>query len=356
MAWVLMAGTAAAQAPAVQISGSVDAYYTYNFNTPKVECGAAQGVAIYNCFRTSDVTHNAFSLSLAELSVAKKSTADSRAAFRVDLGFGPTATILNEFEPGGAEVYHNVAQAYVGYLAPIGNGLQVDFGKFYTPVGFESVNSQNNWNYSRSLNFALAVPRYHAGLRATYAVNDKVSVMGMLTNGWNNVVEDNGAKTLGGQITIKPNAAFMISTAYIGGPEQENNNADWRHLWDSVASYEINTKVSVAANYDYGQETQGTKTVKWQGIAGYLKFQPTEWFALTPRVEYYNDKHGATTGEIQNVKEATLTLEFKPKGGVLTRVEYRGDSSNHPYFYKNTLEVSGQRTLTVGVVYAFSSK
>jgi hypothetical protein len=41
------------------------------------------------------------------------------------------------------------------------------------------------------------------GVRATYAVNDKVTVMGNVVNGWNNVVENNGGKSFGAQIAVK---------------------------------------------------------------------------------------------------------------------------------------------------------
>ena len=41
----------------------------------------------------------------------------------------------------------------------------------------------------------------------------------------------------------------------------------------------------------------------------------------------------------------------------MMRVEYRGDFSDVPYFIKNTSESSKtQNTLTIGFVYAFSTK
>ena len=51
------------------------------------------------------------------------------------------------------------------------------------------IESKDNWNYSRGLLFSWAIPYYHTGLRATYAVNDKVSLAGFLVNGWNNGFE-----------------------------------------------------------------------------------------------------------------------------------------------------------------------
>ena len=53
--------------------------------------------------------------------------------------------------------------------------------------------------------------------------------------------------------------------------------------------------MSLAANYDYGRTGVGSQR-DWQGIAGYLKYQPNDWFALTPRVEYFDDKDGFATG------------------------------------------------------------
>ena len=80
-------------------------------------------------------------------------------------------------------------------------------------------------------------------------------------------------------------------------------------------------------------------------------------FAITPRVEYFDDKNGWSTGTTQKVKEATVTLEFKSKDGFMTRVEYRGDFTKDPFFVKNLAEpVKTQNALTVGWVYAFSSK
>src|SRR5579862_9025184 len=43
---------------ATEVSGFVDMYYSYNFNTPKTACGSSGGVEIFNCLHNFDVTHN----------------------------------------------------------------------------------------------------------------------------------------------------------------------------------------------------------------------------------------------------------------------------------------------------------
>ena len=343
-----------------EVSGFVDTYYAYNFNTPAKPCTTVGGVAIFNCLRNFDVAHNSFSLNLAEVAFEKKPTADSRGGFRVDLDYGATAALVAGFEPGGTGLYQNIQQAYLSYLAPTGTGLQLDFGKFVTPTGNEVIETKDNWNYSRGLLFALAIPYYHMGMRASYSPNDKVTVSGYLVNGWNNAIDNNKGKTVIGTVTFKPNGTTTLIENYIGGPEGPNQDSgsNWRNLSDTILTYTANKQVSLAANYDYAQDKLGSTTSTWQGIAGYLRYQPMDWFALTPRVEYFDDKDAFATGVAQKVKEATVTFEFKHKDGVMMRLEYRHDMSDTPFFIKNTntaLEKK-QDTLTFGFVYAFSTK
>ena len=46
--------------------------------------------------------------------------------------------------------------------------VQWDAGKFVTPIGAEVIESQDNWNYTRSILFGYAIPFYHLG-RARHA-------------------------------------------------------------------------------------------------------------------------------------------------------------------------------------------
>jgi hypothetical protein len=339
----------------IEISGFVDGYYTYNFNRPSQPCATVAGVAVSNCLYNFNVAHNSLSLNLAEVALEKKPATDSRAGFRVDLDYGPTATLVHAFEPGGTTTYQNIEQAYVSFLA--GKGLQLDFGKFVTYSGQEVIETKDNWNYSRGLLFSWAIPYYHTGLRASYPINDTVSVTGFLVNGWNNAADNNTGKTIGGQVILKPTAKLAIIENYTGGPEQTDDNDDWRHLSDTIVTYSINKQISLAANYDYASDKVAGESVSWQGIAGYLKYQANDWFALSPRFEYFNDEDGFSTGTAQKVKEATLTAEFKHKDGIIMRLEYRGDFSDETFFTKRTAEaVKSQNTFTVGVIYAFSTK
>jgi hypothetical protein len=330
----------------IEVYGLVDGYYGWAFNETNPQ------------LRNFDVNHNNFSLNYVELALAKPVTDKSRAGFRVDFGAGDTADLVNSFEPGGTNYLKYVQQAYVSYLVPAGKGLTIDFGKFVTPHGAEVIESKDNWNYSRSLLFALAIPYYHAGVRVGYAVNDKVSLTGFLVNGWNSVKDNNTAKTVCGGVTFKPNAKLSIVSNYMVGKEQ-NDDADGgvRQLFDLVSTYAVNDKLSVLGNVDYGHDVLASDGVNWYGVAVGLRYQASPTWAFSPRYEYYNDKDAFTTGTSQNVQEITLTGEYKTPVGLLARIEFRTDFSDEQFFVKDSGSLSKtQPTLTVALIYAFSNK
>jgi hypothetical protein len=349
---------------AIELSGFGDAYYTYNGNRPAKPCTTAGNVAVFNCLYNFNVAHNSISLSMAEFSLNKTPASDSRVGFRVDFDFGPTQTIVQSVVPNtmgtantnSASAFQNIGQAYVSYLAPAGKGLQFDAGKFVTLFGQEVIKTKDDWNYSRSLLFAWAIPYFHEGVRATYNFSDKVSLAGYLVNGWNTAGDNNTGKSGAVALTLKPNGMWTIVENYMAGPEQNNDNKDIRQLTDTIVTFAPNAKVSLVANYDYGQDKVAGARQKWQGIAGYLHYQPNAVFSLTPRGEYFNDRDGFQTGVAQKLKEGTLTAEFKSKEGFIMRLEYRGDFSNTPYFNKKSSTAKYQNTVTAGVIYAFTTK
>ena len=130
-------------------------------------------------------------------------------------------------------------------LAPVGKGgLTVDFGKFVTPIGAEVIESKDNFNYSRGLLFALAIPYYHMGARVGYSFSDKVSLTGYLVNGWNDVKDNNGAKTVGASLAIKPGKATIIANYLVGDEQPEGSDGGTRNLIDLVATLPLGEKSS----------------------------------------------------------------------------------------------------------------
>jgi hypothetical protein len=329
-----------APAPPIEVSGFVDTYYTYNFN--QVDPG----------LRTFDVQHNTLSLSLAEIAFAKAVNPDHRVGFRVDLDFGKTADLVAAFEPeeNGQEIYKHIQQAYLSVLA--GEKLQLDVGKFVTPIGAEVIESQDNWNYSRSVLFGYAIPFYHVGVRATLPVSDKLTLTGHLVNGWNNGSEVNGDKTFAFGATVKPSSKVTWIGNIMAGKETAGSD-DTRVLFDTTLTLGLSDKLSVMGNFDYGKEGD----VSWWGVAAYAKFQARPTWALVGRVEYLDDEDGGFMTLGQTAQTFTVTSDHTLAGGLRMRLEYRGDFTDAPFFLDDDGDFQdSQHAVLVGLVYTFGSR
>jgi hypothetical protein len=94
------------------------------------------------------------------------------------------------------------------------------------------------------------------------------------------------------------------------------------------------------------------------GGAGYARYQWTRRNAVAGRAEYFSDRDALFSGTSQALKEFTETYEYKVADGLLTRIEYRRDWSNVPFFLTTKVGVlsSHQDTLTVGMVWWYGGK
>jgi hypothetical protein len=327
--------------PGVEVLGFVDVYYGYNFNK------------VAPALRTFDVQHNAFSLSQTEIAFAKPVSPASRLGFRVDVGFGKTADLVAAFEPeeGGQGIYKNIQQAYLSAL--VGEKLTVDLGKFVTPIGAEVIESQDNWNYSRSVLFGYAIPFYHTGVRATFAANDKLSLAGFVLNGWNNSSTfRDGRPGLALAATVKPTGTVTWIGNFMFGPEAAVENPDTRYLFDTTLTVAATPKLSLMGNFDYG--TEGP--TKWWGLAAYAKLQATDKWALAGRAEYLDDTEGAFMLIGKTGQTYTITSDHQVAGDLKVRLEYRLDRVEDFFTKSDGTTTSSQSGFNVGVVYVFKGK
>ena len=97
-------------------------------------------------------------------------------------------------------------------------------GIFSSHLGFESALSKDNWTLTRSLN-AENSPYYETGARLTYEVGPKLTLTGLVLNGWQNIRETNQAKALGTQLQWKPTAKVLINSSTFYGNEQPDGLA-----------------------------------------------------------------------------------------------------------------------------------
>ncbi|MCU1293845.1 MAG: hypothetical protein JWP08_2695 [Bryobacterales bacterium] len=330
----------------IDFSGLIDGYYDYNANHPSTT---------NNQLRNFDEKANQFSLNMAKLTASHD---PDPVGFRLDLGFGQAFETIHAGEKN-PQVFRNIEQAFVSVKPPRAKGFEADFGDFVTSAGAEVIETKDNWNYSRSLLFAWAIPYYHFGLRTSMPLSKSATAGFQLVNGWNNIEDNNSGKTYGvvGVLT-KPKYTFNVN--YYVGPEQANTNHGYRNLIDGTLGLTPTSAVSIYLNYDYAQQRSSTTNVlsHYQGLAGAARFQITKTIAFAPRAEIFNDPQGFSTGTNQLLNEITLTGEYKIAEGILSRVEYRRDHSDHQFFDRGNTPASAhdQSTLLAGVVAFFGPK
>ena len=332
----------------VNISGSIDGYQQYNANQP------ADRIAGLRAFTGPS---NQLSLNLAQLAFTKAPTADSRAGFALSFAYGEVINVVNGSEPvAGPDFAQNLKEAYLSYL--VTDKLQLDFGKWVTPIGAELIEAGGNWNYSRGLLFTWAIPFYHYGLRANYAINSKTWVTAHLANGWNNIVENNSGKSFAIQAGFSPVENVSIVQNYMVGPELTDDDS-LRHVFDTIVTYDYNDKISFLVNYDYGMEEGLLPTdpdSKWQGVAGYVRYAFDDKMATSSRMEWFQDDDAWSTGVAQQVKEFTQTFEYRLADGLQSRFEFRRDWSTAPFFLKGANRfVQNQTTFLIGLIYSFDT-
>ncbi|MBV9154809.1 MAG: porin [Acidobacteriaceae bacterium] len=328
----------------VNFSGYLDAYYSFNDNHPD---------GGFNQFYNFNDETNQVGLSMAKLTA---SVDPAPVGFRLDLGVGRTFDIVHT-PKADPEFFDYVEQAYVSVKPKDWKGFEADFGDFVTSAGAEVIEAKDNWNYSRSLLFALAIPYYHFGIRTSMPIGSNLNVGVQVVDGWNAVVDDHGnnMKTVGltGAITRKK---YTWSHNYYIGPQYTGSNDRNRSLYDTTLLLTPNDKVNAYLNFDYGEQHRIISGHDhWIGFAGALHFQLNKYFAISPRAEYYNDVSGFTTGTPQKLHEVTVTGEYKVMTGLLTRLEFRRDGSNVYFFDRGTVPAASksQTTATIGLIAFF---
>ena len=349
------------------INFGVDGYYAYNFNQP---------IGRVNQLRAYDVSSNSFSINQASVVVEHLPlpAAGQRFGGRLDLQYGQATETLqgsaaNELNP---DVWRNVFQAYGSYLAPVGTGLEVDFGKFASSLGVEGNYTKDQINYSRAYLFNY-LPFYHTGFRVNYNLNSKVSATYWLVNGAQQTDDFNSFKSQGFIFVLKPAKSFVWNVNYYTGQEQRDSAVavpagtrepatpnGREHIFDTYVTWTATPKLTLVGEADYvvNRVYANSQPARVAAGAFYVRYELPRNYALGGRTEYLDDRGGLFSNRTQALKEFTLTFEHQFEPGFLMRAEYRRDFSNQRYFLTATQGVgnTAQGTATLGLVYWWGTK
>jgi len=341
----------------IKFGATLEGYYQFNWNEP------ADRVIV---LRAYDTRSNSFSIQQAALVVDAPPDLDKKRRYgmRLDLQFGQATETLqgnpaNEPRP---DAYRPVWQAYGSYVFPLGRGLQVDFGKFASNLGFETNYAKDDFNFSRALLFDF-LPFYHNGFRTTLPLSDTVTVMYMLTNGIQETEDFNNFKSNHFTAILKPASAVTWTTSYYFGQEQPDGGVPagpdgWFRVFDSYGTVAVTPALSLALDVTHvsNQLHHSDPSASLFGLGAYARYQISAPSAVAVRYERLDDE-GLFAGIDQVLQEITLTAEYKFVEGFVVRGEFRRDWSDQAFFPTNSGSPRAhQNTALVGLIWWVGNK
>ncbi|WP_256007160.1 MULTISPECIES: porin [Pedobacter] len=326
----------------LEISGSVDAYYKYDFaNRPNIATYFAN-------------EHNSISIGMIDLAL-KKTT--GKASFVGELSFGPRGQFQSipnsdgSYDETGPNSFH-IQNLYVSYAFT--DKFSMTAGYMGTFIGYEVISPAANFNYSTSYLFGSG-PFQNAGIKGTYAFSDKVSLMVGLFNDWNVYQDFNGVSHIGAQLALSPVEGWSAYLNVLSGTSAGAPGTGT--IFDLTTAYQITDKFKLglnAADYTVSNDNGG-----YTGAALYPQYAFTPSVALGLRGEYFTlkDAVDGTDGSTSDASVTSITLSGNIKSGGLTfipEVRFDNDEDQIWAFTKsNGAFTKTASQFSLAVVYAF---
>jgi hypothetical protein len=344
----------------MMFGAAIEAFYQYNWNRPPDRVLP---------LRAYDTRSNTFAIQQAALIIeaAPDVEAGRRFGGRMDLQFGmATETVqgnpANEPRP---EAYRHLWQVYGTYVLPVGpGGLQIDAGKYASMLGYETNYAKDNQAFSRAYLFNF-LPFYHSGVRLTLPVNERISLLYMLSNGIQQTEDFNDFKSNHVAAVLKPTGRVTWIVNYYLGQEQPDGGEPggpdgFFRVFDTNVSVAATPRLALAVDLNHVTNAVATiaESSSLQGFGAYARYQLTTPVAVGVRYERLDDE-GLFGGIDQVLQESTLTAEYRLADGFLVRAEFRRDWSNERFFpgrLGGADPRNGQSTALVGGVWWFGTK
>ena len=321
----------------LQISGSVDAYWKYDF---------AKNANIGTSFASDN---NSVSLGMIDIALKK---ATGKTSFVGEVSFGPRGQGQSIPSAGDNNNSFHIQNLYANYAFT--DKFSMTAGYMGTFVGYEVISPVGNYNYSTSYLFTNG-PFQNAGLKATYAFSSKASLMVGLFNGWNAYTAANGVSNFGAQLMLAPVKGW---SAYINFLTGEDAYGGYGTVLDLTTGYQITEKFKLGLNLaDFSKSESADGG--YSGGAIYLQQAITGGFGLGLRAESFKSKSGSNGLTLSGVNPGesvtSFTLTANLKAGGLTFIpELRLDNGSTAQFLNsNGAATKSASQFSLAAVYAF---
>jgi hypothetical protein len=300
-----------------------------------------------------------FNLNVVQLTVSKAlDESEWAAGYRADLWFGPDANTLGTTSTGISASDLAIRQAYIALRTPVGNGIDWKIGVFDTILGYETLESGNNPNMTRSYGFTLE-PTTQTGMLATYRFTESIAVTGGIADTVGPTINDRANppkaesfKAYTGSVALTaPSdwgwlAGSSLYSGFLCGFDSTAGGAQTRDNYYVGAT--VNTPVTglkAGMSFDYvhmwGTATTsggvispvfGAVNVTDQYAWGlYASYQATEKMSLHARAETIRNQ-GDVAGSDNEAYAITGTVQYNLWENVISRAELRWDHGDQPSY------------------------
>ena len=227
-------------------------------------------------------------------------------------------------------------QAYAEIYAPLGNGLNIKVGHFYTPIGYETVPSPDNFFYSHAYTMQYGEPFTHTGVMGNYAVDSNWAVMGGVTTGsatggwdggFNQQLGNWGGLAGATWTSTDKNTSANISGTF--GDTSEQSSKKWG-LYSIVLKHNITEKTHLMLQHDHGYANgvlvaaDTHQDAQWYGINMHLTYDLKDNLTAGIRTEWFSDPNGFRVASPGRVSAATnssgnsYAISGQPGGSMVT--------------------------------------
>lgn len=323
----------------LQISGHVEAYYSYDLHRP---ADHRRPSFLYSHNRHQEATVN--------LAFVKGSYTAARVRASLALAAG---TYMNANYAAEPATLRHLYEASTGYQLLAGRELWLDIGLMPSHIGFESAHAPSCWTLTRSLG-AENSPYYEAGARLSYTAGPWL--LGVLAlNGWQRIqrVEGNSLVSWGTQVQFKKGEQLLLNYSTFLGTDDPDTARRWRFFHDLYAVWQPTARTGIILGLDYGWQQRSKNSSRlsaWYTPVGIFRLALTDTWAAAVRGEYYSDEEGVIigSGTPHGFKTLgfSLNVDYTPIEPVMLRLEGRTLRSRDAVFTRGARPARTNTALT----------
>ena len=227
-----------------------------------------------------------------------------------------------------------------------GNYPTLTFGKFNAPIGFELLDAPDMYQYSHALVFDNGLPTNLTGAMLSMDLGGGMDVVVHLSNGWDQNVDANTNKMIGGRLGYSHEELGGIGFSAMRGDEEG--------LVGNLTVYDVDLTLTPAPGLIIGGEYNNGKTEldqvnvenSWSGYMVMAHYSLTDVMGLTGRYDYFSREISQVAARRSGAQDHPRSLDvtqqaltiaptFALTDGLGFLMELRRDFSDEAIFYNS---------------------